>query len=107
VVDSFGQKTKIRSVSNSRYLASWNNGSFFSLDKINKPSYEAPDNSLFYPPVIAKALNSKTPEEIYFIWDEMVNIVWAIETIVPSAIGIVIPRKENANEESKRDKGSK
>jgi hypothetical protein len=107
VVDSFGQKTKIRSVSNSRYLASWNNGSFFSLDKINKPSYEAPDNSLFYPPVIAKALNGKTPEEIYFIWDEMVNIVWAIETIVPSAIGRVIPRKENANEESKRDKGSK
>ncbi len=59
VVDSFGQKTKIRSVSNSRYLASWNNGSFFSLDKINKQSYEAPDNSLFYPPVIAKALNGK------------------------------------------------
>jgi hypothetical protein len=30
-------------------------GVFLALIKLNKQSYEAPDNSLFYPPVIAKA----------------------------------------------------
>jgi hypothetical protein len=60
----------------------WHRWSMFTLSV--KGSLEVPaDTSLFLPPAIAKGQEGAPQEEVYFIRDEMANMVWAVETVVP------------------------
>ena len=45
------------------------------------------DPRLFLAPAIARSLESKPVDEAAFVRDEMANLVWAIETVVPDPLG--------------------
>ena len=64
----------------------WHRWSMFTLNV--KGTQDVPaDTSLFLPPAIAKAQEGAPQEEVYFIRDEMANMVWAIETVIPLVTG--------------------
>ncbi|NUM80101.1 hypothetical protein HUU42_04790 [bacterium] len=46
-----------------------------------------PDGWLYIPPTANALLQSPALEEVHFIRDEMANMVWAVEKIVPDGLG--------------------
>src|SRR4029079_11682135 len=64
-----------------------------------KGSQDVPaDTSLFLPPAVAKVQEGRPQEEVYFIRDEMANMVWAIETVIPLVNGYGRSGKDSAQE---------
>lgn len=49
--------------------------------------YQIGDIELFLPPLLPESLESEPIETINFIRDEMANMVWAIEKVVPNELG--------------------
>jgi hypothetical protein len=45
------------------------------------------------PPVVAGSLHSDPVEEVHFLRDEVANLVWAVERLVPSVAGGVVDRE--------------
>jgi hypothetical protein len=45
------------------------------------------DTRFLLAPALARSLESKPVEEVVFVRDEVANLVWAIETIIPDALG--------------------
>lgn len=86
VVDTFGKTTAIQPI-NTATSETWKKWSYFSLDPLSKEATKKSDSSLYFPAVIHKSLESKPLEEVSFVRDEMANLVWAIESIIPSAMG--------------------
>ncbi|HWJ89897.1 MAG TPA: hypothetical protein VNR87_02230 [Flavisolibacter sp.] len=75
----------------------WNKWTMFSVNtKGNKG--EKTDNSLLVLPTTPKILEGESLEEIHFIRDEMANMVWAIEHVIPTVTGIGKPGGEAAFE---------
>jgi hypothetical protein len=66
--------------------ADWTRWNMFSLNVDSKvPS--AADTDLLLLPTVSKIQESKPLEEVAFIRDEMANMVWGVETIVPMLTG--------------------
>ncbi|MGB8190326.1 MAG: hypothetical protein WCF67_00345, partial [Chitinophagaceae bacterium] len=89
VIDSFGKEISIPPVNqNDSGNMEWK---FFTLEKINRTANEPQDSSLLVPQAIIKAQQGKPVEEVKFMRDEMANMVWAIESIVPGPLGNGLP----------------
>uniref|UniRef100_UPI000B359946 hypothetical protein n=1 Tax=Crenothrix polyspora TaxID=360316 RepID=UPI000B359946 len=84
VTDVFGQEILIRPAGRGQET-NWHRWSMFHHStKIDTQN----NTSLFYlAPAITKSLASPPLEEVNFLRDEMANMVWAVENIVPSQTG--------------------
>lgn len=80
VTDCFGNRTKVEEA-NTGDPADWERWSFFALTTTGNPS--SGDPRLFIPPVAQKVMQSDPIEEVQFIRDEMANMVWGIEKVIP------------------------
>ena len=97
VTDVFGQHYFVRSATRGSE-SQWQRWAMFHLtDKSGKRF----SSDLFYlPPSLPKCLEGEPLEQVSFLRDEMANMVWAVEGIVPSqggrgARGDEIARKES------------
>jgi hypothetical protein len=80
VTDVFGQMTRIKASG----AAAGNVWNMYTLSTAGDPLVY--DSRLFIPPVIDKIQESEPIERVNFMRDEMANMVWAIETIVPDGV---------------------
>ncbi len=64
--------------------ADWTRWNMFSM-KVDSPRAVAADTDLLLLPTVAKVQEGKPTEEVVFIRDEMANMVWGVETVVPTA----------------------
>ncbi|MBN8787199.1 MAG: hypothetical protein J0I84_08920 [Terrimonas sp.] len=103
ITDSFGVITNINALANTN-TENWDHWGFFTIDATKSGKA---DDAIFIPATAINSLNGEPLEEIYFIRDEMANLVWAIETIVPSAQGKGISGKESAATDKPAAKGEK
>jgi hypothetical protein len=97
ITDVFGQHVLIRPAGRGAE-SNWQRWALFHhTDKNNAPV----DTNLFYlPPALMKSLEGEPLEQVNFLRDEMANMVWAVEGIVPSQAGKGVDGKEMALEES-------
>ncbi|HEX2493441.1 MAG TPA: hypothetical protein VHK24_06660, partial [Steroidobacter sp.] len=85
VDDTFGRHTFIRAAGRGPETA-WQRFAMFHLTERGTRVDAA--GSLFYlPPATGKVLESAPIERVNFLRDEMANIVWGVEAIVPSQTG--------------------
>lgn len=84
VTDDFGETTLIRAAGRGAG-DSWQRWSMFTLG--NKRRGQPADVRLFVPPTLPKSLEGDAIERVMFLRDEMANMVWAVEKVVPSATG--------------------
>ncbi len=77
VKDVFGDETSITP------LAASTNWNMFTLNKKGDMLSGDIEGRLFVPPVVVKRMESKAIEEVIFVRDEMANMVWGIERIMP------------------------
>lgn len=83
VTDVFGQRTRVEAAGKSlNDPFGWNMYGMHTKGNVTQP-----DNRLFIPPVVNKLQESKPIEAVNFIRDEMANMVWGIETIIPDGLG--------------------
>jgi hypothetical protein len=66
--------------------ANWRRWSMFTIDVENEAGAEA-DTSLLLLPTVAKVEHGAPIEQVELIRDEIANMVWGVETIVPTVIG--------------------
>lgn len=87
VTDTFGDKTFVEPA-HKHYQNSWKEWSMYSLTvRANGTNAPGIEQRLFIPPAAVKVIQSEPVEQIKFIRDEMANMVWGIERIVPDGMG--------------------
>ena len=59
--------------------------SIFSLYQLFNTNNGTAQPILYLPPTLSKIQEAEPLERVYFLRDEMANLVWAIETVAPSA----------------------
>ncbi|QIP13527.1 hypothetical protein G8759_13285 [Spirosoma aureum] len=91
VTDVFGQRTNIRSAG-STIDHEWTRWSFF---RQHAKADASVDLSLLLP-ALGKPAESQPVEKVNFIRDEMSNMVWAIESVIPSPLGRGVNGYESA-----------
>lgn len=79
VTDVFGVQSVVNSVYSAPSSKKWE---LFQLDH-NATS----DSWLYVPPVADTRIQSPPIEEVYFLRDEMANMVWAVEKTTPNGLG--------------------
>lgn len=82
--------------------------SIFSLYQLFDTDKNAVQPILYLPPTITKVQEAEPLERVYFLRDELSNLAWAVETIVPSAAQVGIEMKINtpeSNEPTETDAG--
>jgi hypothetical protein len=84
VTDDFGEQILIRAAGRSPETT-WQRWSMFTLTSTD-PAQQA-DVRLFVPPAVTKMMEGAPIEKVIFLRDEMANMVWAVERIVPSNAG--------------------
>jgi hypothetical protein len=82
LTNSFGENFWIDRAGTAR-ANEWNHWNLFSMHV----SGEKPDSELLLLPTVSKIQQSKPVEEILFVRDEVANMVWGVETIIPMANG--------------------
>lgn len=86
VTDNFGINTLIEPTAkrhaDAGLAGQWG---MWTLTKRDAP--RAVDTRLFLAPAVARSLESKPIEEVVFLRDEMANLVWAVEAIIPDPLG--------------------
>lgn len=93
VTDVFGQHVLVRPAGHGPEN-NWQRWAMFHHTDRSDASF---DRSLFYlPPALIKSLEGEPLEEVNFLRDEMANMVWAVEGIVPSQAGKGTSGKEMA-----------
>jgi hypothetical protein len=84
VTDVFGQRNFVgpagMTTSNN-----WQDFALFNITRNNEPS--AKGQSFYLPPVVSAMQESEPLERVYFMRDEMANLMWAIEDIIPAETG--------------------
>jgi hypothetical protein len=83
ITDVFGQEILVRPAGRGAET-NWHRWSMFS--HTNKQTGQGSSN-FYLAPALTKSLESPPLEEVNFIRDEMANMVWAVENIVPSQTG--------------------
>jgi hypothetical protein len=103
VIDSFGKETVIPPVTDvNPGNLEWK---FFTLS--NEQKGQPQDTSMLLPQTITRAQQGKPLEEVNFIRDEMANMVWGIETVIPSPLGHGISGREQNRTAPAPDNGDK
>jgi hypothetical protein len=84
VTDVFGQRNFVAPASMTPD-AQWQQFALFAHSQQNQT---AAKQQLFYLPAVTGAVQSSDPlEKVYFMRDEMANLMWAIEDVVPAQTG--------------------
>ncbi|PYS22675.1 MAG: hypothetical protein DMF72_12500 [Acidobacteria bacterium] len=84
VDDTFGRHTFIRPAGRGPETA-WQRWNMFHLTE--KDQLRPGPNRFYLVPAVSKVLESAPLERVNFIRDEMANMVWGVESIVPSQTG--------------------
>lgn len=83
VTDVFGERTTVRAADAGDNA--WQRWSLFNLSNVGElGSY---NRQFFLPSVLSGGLESEPLESVQFVRDEMANMVWAVEEVIPSATG--------------------
>ena len=85
VGDDFGEQSLLLSAGRG-IEDQWQRWSMFTMS--SAPSSAVADNRFFLPPAIAKVQEALPVEKV--LRDEMANMAWAIERVVPSGLGLGI-----------------
>jgi hypothetical protein len=94
VTDVFGDRTLIRAADEGE-TNNWQRWSLFNLSNLGElGSY---NRQFFLPAVIGAALESDPLERVQLVRDEMANMVWGVEEIIPDATGRGINGHEAAD----------
>lgn len=84
VDDTFGRHTYIRPAGRGPETA-WQR---FALFHLTEPGGRSAANRFYLVPAVGHILESPPLERVNFLRDEMANMVWGVESIVPSQMGI-------------------
>jgi hypothetical protein len=84
ITDVFGQRTLVRAADEGPENE-WQRWSMFHLSTRDGTSVHP--RRMFLPAALSATLESAPIEEVHFIRDEMANMVWAIESVIPDATG--------------------
>jgi len=85
VTNTFGEKVWVEAAGRGQD-ENWNRWSMFHLN--TRGNYDVPqDLSLLLVPAAPKVLEGKPLEEVYLLRDEVANMVWGVESMVPLATG--------------------
>jgi hypothetical protein len=82
VTDVFGERTLIRAADEGADN-DWQRWSMFNLS--NKDNIGSYNRQFFLPAALASTLESEPLEQVNYLRDEMANMVWAVEEIIPGA----------------------
>lgn len=93
VDDTFGRHTFIRPAGRGPATA-WQRWAMFYHTE--KDAGRSSSSRFYLVPAVGKVLESKPLERLNFMRDEMANMVWSVESIVPSQIGQGISGNETA-----------
>ena len=96
VTNVFGERFWIEAAGKAADEA-WQQWRMFSLSTHGRMNVAA-DNSLLLLPTAPKMLEGKPIEEAMLIRDEVANMVWGVETVIPLSTGLGKPGKEAASE---------
>jgi hypothetical protein len=86
VDDTFGRHTLIRAAGRGQETA-WQRFAMFHLTEHGSRP-DAAGNLFYLVPAVGKALESAPLERVNFMRDEMANMAWGVEAIVPSQTGV-------------------
>jgi hypothetical protein len=84
VSDVFGVQTLIRPAGQGQRM-NWQKWSMYNLR--STASVDSVDNRLFLPPSVAKVYESNPVEKMVLARDEVANLVWGVEEIIPGILG--------------------
>ncbi|MEO5978768.1 MAG: hypothetical protein ABIS36_23315 [Chryseolinea sp.] len=98
VKDVFGEYTLVRPA-NKGPESQWQRWAMFHHTDINNTA-ASNKNLLYLAPAVIKTLEGDPLEKVNFLRDEMANMVWAVENIVPSQAGKGMRGNEMALEKS-------
>lgn len=87
ITDSFGEKTLINTAAQGD--ANWNSWAMFNTAKIVDDDQNTGKSCLgiHIPSVVNTVLESKPLEKVEFVKDEVANMVWGIESVIPDMLG--------------------
>jgi hypothetical protein len=86
VTDNFAMNTLVEPVAKRhRELGFAGNWSMWTVTRRDKPGQV--DARLFLAPALGAAFESKPVDEVLFLRDEMANLVWGVETVIPNVLG--------------------
>lgn len=88
VTDTFGQKTLVEPAAQGD-ANDWNGWTMFNLTKTSASDglTGKMDPRVLIPPAVSKVQESKPVESVLMLRDEMANMVWAVENIIPDLHG--------------------
>jgi len=84
VTDVFGQRTLIRAA-DAGPGDDWQRWSLFNLSNVGEVGTY--NGQLYLPSTVGEMLESDPLERVQFVRDEMANMVWAVEEVIPDASG--------------------
>lgn len=88
VTDTFGEKTLVTPAAQGA-ANDWTSWTMFNMSK-NPASIALngkADPRIYIPPVVTKLQESKPVEAVEMIRDEMANMVWGVESLIPDQLG--------------------
>ena len=94
ITDVFGDRTLIRAADDGADNA-WQRWSMFNLS--NKDQVGQYNRMFFLPPILTNCLESAPIETVNLVRDEMANMVWGIEDVIPDATGQGVSGHEAAD----------
>jgi hypothetical protein len=94
VTNSFNERFKIEAAGSGPESA-WQSWRMFTLSSRGKAQA---DTTMFLAPTVPKIQSGDPLDEIYFVRDEMADMVWAVETQVPLVTGVSRPGGEVGRE---------
>lgn len=95
VTNTFGERTLIRPTGEGEGDG-WQKWNMFGLT--NKSKKDSIDKRLFIPPVTANMVKGPLLEKITFLKDEMANMAWGVESIIPNELGEGVNGYESATD---------
>ena len=84
VTDVFGKHTKVNPAGTGIDDV-WQRWSMYTLNKRGNNA-DAADNRLYLPPTFGQHQEGQPIEQVYLVRDEMANMVWGLEEVVPSPV---------------------
>ncbi|MFT3701515.1 MAG: hypothetical protein QM802_04055 [Agriterribacter sp.] len=88
VTDTFGERTLV-DVAGQGDANDWTGWTMFNFTKTNASEGKngKTDPRIYIPPVVSKVQESAPQESVEIIRDEMANMVWGVEAIIPDLMG--------------------